>query len=246
MTVFPERSRPSPARALLLIGWFLLASGAIMVAIGAVAFGVQVRLQERAVETSGVVMALVRREQVSTQGTGATASYSAVFEFDLADGRRQRVVASFSSNPPCCAVGEVVRVRFDPNRPERAVIIGFWSIWGWTTVLGGIGGTLLLGGIFGVVKGRGLRRMEDAHGWVEVPLEGVRMLGGGSGASWVLVARWDDPVRGPRMFESDPVSYDPADQLRGRTNVAVLFDPNDPDGTYMVDTDFLTAPRSDA
>ena len=48
------------------------------------------------------------------------------------------------------------------------------------------------------------------------------------------------------MFESDPVSYDPADQLRGRTNVAVLFDPNDPDGAYMVDTDFLTAPRSDA
>ncbi len=245
MTLSPTRSRLSPARALLLTGWLLLASGAIMLVIGAVAWGAQKRFQERAVETSGIVVALVRREHVSTQGAGATTSYSAVFEFDLADGRRQRVVSSFSSNPPCCTVGETVRLRFDPTRPERAVIIGFWSVWGWTTVLGGIGGALLLGGVIGVLKGRGLRRMEDAHGWVDVPLVGVRMLGSGVGASWVLVARRDDPVRGPRMFESDPVSYDPADQLRGRTGVAVLFDPHDPDGAFMVDTDFLTAPRSD-
>lgn len=243
MSVPPARSRLSPARALLLTGWFLLANGALMLVLSAVAYVAQTRFQARAVETGGVVVALVRRDHPPTRDAAASETFAAVFEFDLPNGRRQRVEASFSSNPPCCAVGETVRVRYDPSRPESAAIVGFWSAWGWTTILGGIGGALLLGGAVGVLKGRGLRRLEDAHGWVEVPLVGVQVLGSGSDRRWVLVARWDDPLRGPRTFESDPMGYDPADQMRGIATVAVLFDPNDPNGAYMVDTGFLKDPR---
>jgi Protein of unknown function (DUF3592) len=60
-------------------------------------------------------------------------------------GREVEFVSSFSSNPPAFQVDDQVMVLYSPGRPEKAVVQGFFSIWG--------GVVLLLGFsiVFGIV-----------------------------------------------------------------------------------------------
>jgi hypothetical protein len=67
------------------------------------------------------------------------------------------------------------------------------------------------------------------------------------GPRWVIQARWTDPRSGvARLFESEPLPFDPVPQMRDMTMVQVRFDPSRPDDPYWMDLSFLRAPDDDA
>jgi hypothetical protein len=76
-----------------------------------------------------------------------------------------------------------------------------------------------------------------------VPLAGLRREAG----HWFVQARWADPRSGvQRVFESEPLPFDPVPQMRSMTSVQVAFDPSVPDGPYQMDLSFLREPDDDA
>jgi hypothetical protein len=180
-------------------------------------------------------------------------TYRPAFVFNLPSGKEVRAEGSVASNPPCCRVGDAVRVRYDPAQPERAAITGFMQSWLVTSILGGMG--LLFAGI-----GAMMRRVTRPHVAVvltdgqpvntttfAVPLAGMRREGSGAGARWIVQALWAAPRSGvQRLFESEPLPFDPVPQMRQMRTVQVSFDPGAPDGPYWMDLSFLREPDPDA
>jgi hypothetical protein len=222
----------------LLIGVALLAGAAF-------AIRSEMRFRDGAIETDGQVVEMLRRRGSGDSRNSYT--YLPVFTFSLPDGTQRRVEGGVSSNPPCCTVGEQVRVRYRPEAPERAVMTGFMESWFLATLLGGMGIVFMLAGA-GVFVG--LRRggvaaagMPPPAGPVmtfAVPLVGLRRQPG----QWFLQARWADPRSGAqRLFESPAIPFDPVPQMQAMTSVPVSFDPADPNGPYAMDLSFLRDPR---
>jgi hypothetical protein len=165
-------------------------------------------------------------------------------------------------------VGEDVTVRYRPEQPRDARIASFMDAFFWPTLLGGFG----LFWIFIVVmselpqhvpvraggtgraaagryrpapapRARQAAAVPKGLAVIDTPLAGLRRAETPDGPRWFVQARWRDPARGiERIFESEPLPFDPVPQMRDRTTVAVLFDPGLPDGPHEMDLAFLRAP----
>lgn len=145
----------NPERLVRVLPWVFLAIGLLLLGGAGFAAWSEVGFRAVAAETDGRVVELRPSTSRDRDGRVST-TYAAVFTFTLPDDRVIRVTPGSSSNPPCCSMGEVVRVRYDPERPERAQIVGFLSSWLVTLILGvlgmvftgaGFGARLLLGSI---------------------------------------------------------------------------------------------------
>jgi hypothetical protein len=235
---------------MLRILWvlFLLLGAGLLAGSGYAAWR-EVEFRRGAVETDGLVVEMLAGS--SRHSTGRTSrTYTPVFVFSLPDGTKRRVEGGVASNPPCCAVGDTVRVRYRPEAPEHAQMAGFMESWFVATLLGGMGAVFALVGF--AVMGAGRRRGVVAvpGGPVAaparamtfaVPLVGLRR----DAAGWVLQARWSDPRSGvQRLFESMPIPFDPVPQMRTMNSVNVAFDPGDPNGAYAMDLSFLVPPAA--
>ncbi|MBP0462969.1 DUF3592 domain-containing protein [Roseomonas sp. PWR1] len=255
------RRTPGPPRWL---GWLFLLLG-LLFAAGAGGFvWFEMKFRERSVEVEGRIVQMIQRASNSSGGSRSS-TWTPVFAFRLPDGKEVRVEASFSSSPPCCAVGDRVTVRYDPADPVDARMAGFMSDWFLITVFGGMAAVfLLLGGLLlrfaarggapvvaggpapGAFAGQPMSTPAAAQAGsppgvatFQVPLIGLRR----EGAAYILQARWSDPRSGvARFFESVPIPFDPVPQMRQMDSVAIAFDPSQPDGPYMMDLSFLRAP----
>lgn len=207
-----------------------------------------------AIETDGQVVEML--SQSSRDRDGRTSrTYTPVFVFTLPDGTKRRVEGGVASNPPCCTVGETVRVRYRPEAPERAQMTGFMESWFVATLLGGMGAVFTLVGlaVTGIV-GRSGAAIPGAPVAApantvtfQVPLAGLRREQGPEGMRWIVQARWSDPRSGTqRLFESPPIPFDPVPQMRSMSAVPVTFNPGDPNGAYAMDLSFLVAPGPQA
>lgn len=227
---------------------FLLIGVALLTGSGFAAWS-EMKFRAGAIETDGQVVELLR--QRSSGDRRDSYSYRPVFIFALPDGTKRRVEGGVSSNPPCCTVGERVRVRYRPEAPERAAMTGFMESWFVATLLGGMGLVFTLIGTAVFAKaGRGGATpvavapnapMQSPMMTFAVPLVGLRRQPG----QWFLQARWSDPRSGvQRLFESPSIPFDPVPQMRGMTGVDITFDPGDPDGPFAMDLSFLVAPAA--
>jgi hypothetical protein len=197
---------------------------------------------------------------------------SPIFIFTPRGGSEQRVTSRIVSNPPCCEVGEEVTVRYRPAMPRDARIASFMDAFFWPSVLGGFGlfwiGIVVMGALPqrapATRSSRDARRRAGAPrdgpapppqaaaapaglAAIEVPLAGLRRAETPAGPRWFVQARWRDSSRGiERIFESDPLPFDPVPQMRDRTSLRVLFDPGLPDGPHQMDLAFLRAPDAPA
>ncbi len=93
----------------------------------------ELRFRAKAVTVSGTIVELARRPA----RTGAV--FRPVFEFSDLSGRRHRVAGTVASSPPAYQLGEQVTVRFLPENPRDAQIVGFAESWFGTVVLGVLG-----------------------------------------------------------------------------------------------------------
>lgn len=74
-------------------------------------------------------------------------SYRPVVEFVLPESAPVRFTSWVGSNPPAFDVGEQVRVRYNPDNPQDAVIDTYWQIWFVPTLIGIIAAPFLGVGI---------------------------------------------------------------------------------------------------
>lgn len=240
-----QRASARPPRWLGLV--FVLVGLGLLAGAGVAAW-LEVEFRRQAVETDGRVVAMLSRTGSSSGSGGQSTTYTPVFAFRLPDGKEIRVEAGFSSSPPCCRVGEAIRVRYDPARPDRAQMVSFMSSWFVAALLGGMGAVFTLVGGLAVAFLRSPASPPLAQGAeramvLAVPLVGMRRDAAADGPRWVLQARWADPRSGlQRMFESEPLPFDPVPQMREMTHVQVAFDPSLANGPYRMDLSFLQPP----
>lgn len=237
-------------RAPRIIALLLLLVATLLLVGAGYAIWSEIAFRRIAVETDGRVVEMIRGSGSRNSDGRTSATYRPAFVFALPNGKEVRAEGSVASNPPCCRVGDRVRVRYDPARPENAALTGFMQSWLVASILGGMG--VVFAGI-----GLAMRRVMRTHVPVvlaegqalntmtfAVPLVGLRRDGG---MRWILQARWADPRSGvQRLFESEPLPFDPVPQMRGMSAVNIAFDPGQPEGPYWMDLTFLREPDADA
>jgi hypothetical protein len=85
----------------------------------------------------GRVVDVVSRTK--TSGGERKTYFYPVVEFRTADGERVRFESSTGSNPSSYRVGDTVRVRYDPQTPQSA-LIDSWELWLPSGIVIGVGG----------------------------------------------------------------------------------------------------------
>jgi hypothetical protein len=241
-----------------ILPWILLLLGLALIAGGGYAAWREVEFRRGAIETDGRVVEMITSTS-RDRDRGTSRTYAPVFTFALPNGKLQRAEGGVFSNPPCCRVGDTIRVRYRPEAPERAQMTGFMESWFVASMLGGFGLvlTLIASAVMRVAK-PGFAGVAPplpaspgpapgAPMTFAVPLAGLRREQSVQGPRWILQARWADPRSGvQRLFESEPLPFDPVPQMRQMNAVQIAFDPGQPDGPYWMDLTFLREPDADA
>ncbi len=172
--------------------------------------------------------------------------YYPVFDFALPDGQPVRAVGPIGSGTPCCEVGDIVTIRYDPARPQRAAQDSFEDSWLLPTVLGGFGGVVFgMGLLFFRVFGGGPAPPIAAHASSRFQvtalarITAVRRTDTPDGLRWVVEARLTDPLtREERVFEGAPLDFDPNVRLALFPTLRVEYD-RGPGGGYALDQSTL-------
>jgi len=159
---------------------------------------------DRATETSGIVTELVYSR------SSDSSSYYPVVAFQDASGREIVFQSRAGSNPPSFRRGERVSVLYEPSAPENAQINSFFSLWGMSLIVGGLGlvFTLVGGGmvLFGVLKGRS-KATEVLAKFASVEQNTSLTVNGRN--PFRIVCQWQHPQTGElHVFRSDNLWFD--------------------------------------
>jgi hypothetical protein len=107
----------------------------------------------RSVEAQGVVV-----ELVATRDRDGNVLFAPKVRFETANGKPVEFLSSLRTNPPAYAVGQSVRVLYDPEKPGSAALAGFFSLWFVPIVLGFIGTVFTAVGVAVAVVRRRMAR----------------------------------------------------------------------------------------
>ena len=233
-----ERARGEVAVSPRAAGIVMACFGLAILLLAFVLLSGNIKYAARAASALGTVTKLQFYPQ---QGSG---TYAPIVEFTSATGQPLRIEGSVRTNPPGYAVGDRVRVLYDPADPARARLGSFVELSFPALLLGAVGA--LLGLVGGAVIAREKRRLA-ARAQVErdgrrVPAKIVKVVRdhsfGPTLYPWRVLCEWQDPqTQKIYKFRSEPVRADPRPHLN-RATLDVTFDPAAPDH-YLVDLSFL-------
>lgn len=194
---------------------------------------------ENAITAQGVVIDLVRSR--SSDST----TYAPTIRFKSKQGTTIEFTSSTSSNPPSYSRGEKVEVLYEPIQPHSAKINSFFSVWGGTVIVGGIGSVFFLIG-FGIILS-GIRKAKNKECLLQRGVrintqfqsvsKNTRMRVNGRNP-YMITSQWQDPTTSKiHVFESDNIWFDPADHIKVDT-IMVYIEPKNP-AKYFMDISFL-------
>jgi hypothetical protein len=123
-------------------GWFFVMSSIIFLLISLFAYSRARTFTRSAARTQGTVIRLERRDS-SRSGI----LYRPVVSFRDSQGMPRELFSSVASSPPSYKVGDQVSVLYSPAEPRKAKLDGFFEVWGWAAITGGIGVSDLLFGL---------------------------------------------------------------------------------------------------
>lgn len=111
--------------------------GCVVVALGMLAVCVAtfvhaMRFVSGAERTTGTVI------ELSSEFSDGDEVFYPIVRFTTAEGRSVEFESSSGSSPPSESVGDQVDVLYDPDDPEDAQISGFFHLWLWPLVAGGL------------------------------------------------------------------------------------------------------------
>ena len=192
-----------------------------------------------ALTTKGIVTDLIRSRSSDSY------TYKPLVEFETEEGLKVEFVSSTGSNPPSYSVGEVVDVLYQPSSPEKAKISGFFSLWGLSVIMGGIGTVFFLIG-FSIILSARLKRKKisylKSHGIpITTALQSVginRSLKVNGRSPYQIITQWQNPqTLKLHVFTSENIWFDPSDYIK-TDEITVLIERNNP-RKYHVDISFL-------
>jgi hypothetical protein len=232
-----------------------LVIGGLFLAIACWGAASQLILIAGAATATGEVIEL--RPAPKSEGSSQV-QYRPVVRF-VTDSGATTIVGQVASSPPAYAVGDAVRVYYDPARPAEALIDSYVERWLMPVGFGVMGiagmltrGLLSGGSLWAVLARRRLRRqLEDLRQRgqrvrakvVDVRQDPGRTVNGRH--PWRVLCEWKNPLtQETRRFTSEPLGFDPRPQL-AQGHIDVLVDTADA-SRYWVDTEFrgaTVAPR---
>ncbi len=194
---------------------------------------------ESASVAEGRVVELVRSR------TSDSTTYRPVVEFNTANGELIEFTSTSGSNPPSYARGETVKVFYRATDPQRARIDGFFSLWGMSTIFGGLGAVFfLIGGGIILFTFLGNRKTEylKTHGTpITTKFQSIelnRSLRVGGRSPYRVITQWQNPRTSEiHVFSSKNLWFDPTGYM-DRENIRVFIERDNPK-KYFVDLSFL-------
>jgi hypothetical protein len=125
-----------------IVGILILLPALIAAGVGGWFYHRTAVFLEHARQATGTIVAM----QPSASGEGG-ATYTPVFTFTDERGVAHRITSGWSTNPPAYAVGDSVKVYYQPgagNNPPDARLASFWNLWLGATICGSIAAPFLL------------------------------------------------------------------------------------------------------
>ncbi len=183
-------------------------------------------------------------EMQATRSNKST-SYSPVVDYTTAEGRSIRHYSSFATNPPSYHVGEPVTVYYLKDKPEKAKLEGFFSLWGISLILGGLGFVFFAIGAGMRLAAQLAERKEADLRQNGTPVltqyQAVRLntsLRVNGRHPFQIVTQWLNPQTGKlHLFHSENLWFDPTSFAEGR-GITVYLDRQKPK-RYFMDVSFL-------
>ena len=233
-------------RLFLWVGGSLAAVGLIFTAIAAwMAIDDRV-FHANAVEATGTVVDLERRQGTARMSdSGARQAnrsfvYAPVVEWRDDEGTRHFFTAATASQPPAYERGEAVRLFYPPGRPSEARIDSFTERHALVLGFGGLGSVLAVCGLMLIAIDPRRRKVIAELKRTGLPLEAEfiecyrdRRIALNGRNPWRVAAQAVHPLTGKvHRFDSEPVWVDLRATLEGKT-VKVLYDPENVKRHYV-------------
>lgn len=219
-----------------VITWVL---GIVLLVMAAYLFWSTKLFISRAMVTQGVVVENVRNYSDDSY------TYSPVIQFNTEDGRNVEFKSKMGSSSPTYSVGEKVEIFYEPNEPEHAKINSFMSLYFFPTILGVMGGVMILGKLAMMLFRRlGKKKETDLLQQgrpVQAKVQGIEKstsLNMNGRNSYHIIAHWRDASSNAlHVFKSKNIWFNPEDYI-DREEVTVYVDKSNVK-KYHMDISFL-------
>lgn len=193
----------------------------------------------QATKTEGTVVQLILSYSDHSR------TYRPLVRFTDTNGKAIEFVSSTGSNPPGYSEGEKVEVLYLPAEPYKARLNSFFSLWGGSIIVGGLGTIFLLigGGIFLApkLKSRKNEYLKEQGSPIESEFQSVAFnttVSVNGRNPFQVITQWKNPSTSQiQIFKSDNLWYDPTEHIQNK-RIRVFIDRNNPK-KYYVDLSFL-------
>ena len=193
----------------------------------------------QATKTEGTVVQLI------LSFSDHSRTYHPLVRFTDTNGKAIEFVSSTGSNPPGYSEGEKVEVLYLPAEPYKARLNSFFSLWGGSIIVGGLGTIFLLigGGIFLApkLKNRKNEYLKEQGSPIESEFQSVAFnttVSVNGRNPFQIITQWKNPSTSEiQIFKSDNLWYDPTEHIQNK-RIRVFIDRNNPK-KYYVDLSFL-------
>lgn len=192
-----------------------------------------------AIKAEGTVVELIRSR------SDDSVTYRPVVRFMNQQGKAIEFASLSSSNPPSYSEGQTVEVFYRPDAPQQAEINSFFSLWGVSVILGGLGSVFsTIGASFLVVPmltGRKEKYLKQQGIPIETKFKSVEintMLSVNDRNPFQVITQWQNPSTSEiHVFKSSNLWYDPSDYIKTK-RITVYIEKENPK-KYWVDLSFL-------
>ncbi len=172
-------------------------------------------------------------------------TYRPTIHFINQEGKKVEFTSSVGTNPPSYSKGQKVEILYHPTEPQNAKINDFFSLWGGSVILGGMGGVFFTIGtgiiLVGVLKNRKDEYLKKNGVPIETKFQSVEIntsLSVNGKHPFVVLTRWQNPSTSElHIFQSNNLWFDPSDYIKSE-RITVFIERNNPK-KYYVDLSFL-------
>jgi len=189
--------------------------------------------------------------ETAARATGTVIGYSGnrprpIVRFEDERGAQVQFTSSTGSSPPRYRIGEAVSILYQPSAPYDAKTEDFFSLWGGSVIVGGIGSVFFLIGAGIIVGGRlqnqRAARLRSTGVPIQTEFQSVELntfLQVNGRHPFRVITHWQDPATSLiHVFHSNNLWFDPTQHVERGRRITVYVEPGNPK-RYFMDVSFL-------